>query len=190
MSKTNYLEDINLWKRILNDDREALSLLFKKFYKPLLNYGLYLVPERELVQDNIQELFLRIWKSRDRLSNIEYVRSYLYTSLRRSILEEIELQKNRQKRDRKYSDSTDFYDKNIEQRMIIEEIKQEEKESVRQALETLTDRQRKAAFLKFYGGLTNDEISEVMNVNKQSVYNYIYRAIVALQEELRISFTA
>jgi RNA polymerase sigma factor (sigma-70 family) len=50
-----------------------------------------------------------------------------------------------------------------------------------EALLSLTHRQKEAVYLKFYNGLTNDEISEVMQVNKQSVYNHISKAIQKMQ---------
>src|SRR5699024_3457942 len=59
MKQENILEDIKLWKRLINDERDALSMLFRKYYKPLLNYGLHLIPRDDLVKDSIQELFLQ-----------------------------------------------------------------------------------------------------------------------------------
>ncbi len=189
MQEENFLEDINLWKRLLKDDRDALSLLFRKYYKPLLNYGLRLIPREELVKDSIQELFFTIWDKRDRLSDIEYVSSYLYTSFRRTLFKQADMQKIRQQRDAKYSEEQKDQEITAEQRLIIEEIRHEKKANLREAFESLNDSQKEAAFLKFYNGLTNDEISEVMGVKKESVYNYIYRAISALQEKLNISLT-
>ncbi len=58
MKKSNYAEDAKLWKRLLGDDRMALSELFQKYYRPLLNYGLKLIPQEELVKDSIQESWL------------------------------------------------------------------------------------------------------------------------------------
>jgi len=78
---------------------------------------------------------------------------------------------------------------NEEQLMILGEIEEEQNEHVRQALLRLSERQREVVFLKFYGGLSNEEISQVLGVNRQSVYNYIYRAITILQETLSHSYT-
>lgn len=186
------LKDINVWKRITrHGDPKALSILFRKYYKALLNYGLHLKPRKQLVQDSIQELFYKIWNKRDRLDEVDNVPAYLYSAMRRILFRQADLQQNRHERDQAYSDEKLSKSViNIERRIISEEIKKEEKKKLREAIETLSDRQREAALLKFYGGLTNDEISEVMNVNKQSVYNYIYRAIGALQKEMDISLSA
>ncbi len=190
MGKDNFLEDINLWKRVINDDREALSLLFRKYYKPLLNYGLYLIPREDLVKDSIQELFFTIWNKRDRLSDIEYVSSYLYSSMRRSLFRQTQKQRTWKERDRTYSEENFVTDRvNTEQRLIIEEMQNEKRKNLQEAFDNLNGHQKEAAFLKFYSGLSNDEISEIMGVKKESVYNYIYRAISTLKEKMNISLT-
>lgn len=189
MSDENLLEDINLWKRILKDDRNALSLLFRKYYQPLLRYGFRIIPRSELVKDSIQELFYTIWNSRQRLDNIDHVRSYLYASMRRSLFRQAEIEQSRYDRDQSYTLETEQVNMNREQIIIIEEIRREESDKLKKALGALSGRPKEVAFLKFYGGLSTDEICDVMGINKQSVYNYTRRAIASLQESLRISLT-
>lgn len=65
--------------------------------------------------------------------------------------------------------------------MISTELKEEQMLQLKKAFKVLTKRQKEAVFLKFENGLSNTEIAQVMDVNKQSVYNYIHRAIVELQ---------
>jgi|SRR5699024_357349 len=188
MKQENILEDIKLWKRLINDERDALSMLFRKYYKPLLNYGLHLIPRDDLVKDSIQELFFTMWDKRESLSDVQHVRSYLYCSMRRTLFRQAERQRTRRERDRTYSEE-DLHagQLNVEQNLIIGEIQEERKEILQEAFENLNYYQKRAAFLKFYNGLSNDEISKVMGVKKKSVYNYIYRAISVLREHVQIS---
>lgn len=186
MKKDSHSEDAMLWKRLLKDDRDALSEIFQKYYRPLLNYGLKLLPEEELVKDSIQELFFSIWDGRENLSDIEYVRSYLYISLRRTIYRQNEIQQKRNKRDQLYSEEFFQYIVDKEKLMIIEEFKQEQKKELTEALEILNSREKEVIFLKFYSGLSYAEIAQIMEVNRQSVYNYMYRAIQALENFLDV----
>lgn len=191
MSRYNSLEDINLWKRVVNDDScDAFSALFRKYYKPLLNYGLQLVPRKQLVKDSIQELFFTVWDKRDRLSEIENVSSYLYISFRRTLFRQVEIYRTWQKRDHLYfTESSDESLLDTEQVLIVEEIRKETKENLNKAFSNLNGHQREVAFLKFYSGLSNDEICKIMNVKIESVYNYTYRAIATLKESMSISLT-
>lgn len=184
MEKDIYEEDIQLWERLLKDERQALSELFKKYYRPLLNYGLKIIPQEELVKDSIQELFYSIWEGRANLSEIEYIRSYLYISLRRTIFRQNEIKQNRNKRDHSYSEEFFQHIVDTEKLMMMEEFKKEQKRELKKALAKLNPREKEVIFLKFYSGLSNTEIAQVLDVNRQSVYNYIYRAIQALKDFL------
>lgn len=46
----------------------------------------------------------------------------------------------------------------------------------------LTSRQRECLFLRFYQDLSNDEIAQIMGINKQSVSNLLARSISILKE--------
>ncbi|MDR8390380.1 sigma-70 family RNA polymerase sigma factor [Aliifodinibius sp. S!AR15-10] len=184
MDQVSFSEDIKLWERLLTGDKSALSELFKKYYSQLLSYGLKLVSDRALVKDSIQELFYSIWEQRDNLSEVEYIRSYLYVSLRRAIYRQAEIKQNRHDRDRAYSEEFFQHVINHEKLMIQEELKEEQKRELKRGLDLLNKREKEALFLKFYSGLTNAEIAQVMEVNRQSVYNNIYRAIQSLKSFL------
>lgn len=182
--KPDRADDIQLWHRILDGDRCALSQLFNKYYSPLLNYGLNILSREDLVKDSIQEMFFTIWKGREELSDIKYVRSYLYSSFRRAVFRQAEIKNNRDSRDESYAEESFREILNREELMIKEELRQEQKRELLKAVRELTKRQKEAFFLKFQEGLSNEEIAQVMDVNKQSVYNYIHRAVVALQDYL------
>ena len=186
MNTHHYSEDVQLWKRLLGDDQKALSDLFQKYYRSLLNYGLKLIPQEELVKDSIQELFYSMWEQRDNLSGVEYVRSYLYISLKRTIYRQNEIQQTRNKREHSYSEEFFKHAVNKEKLMIREEFKHEQKQKLKKGLATLNSREKEVIFLKFYSGLSNAEIARIMEVNRQSVYNYMYRALQALKEFLEL----
>lgn len=188
MSKDNFLKDINLWKRIINDDcGTSLSELFTKYYKPLLNYGLQLVPRKQLVKDSIQELFFTVWDRRNQLAEVENVSSYLFTSFRRTLFRQVELLKTWRMRDQLYfseMSNSDLLD--TEQLLILKETDKKIKENLHKAFKNLSAHQKEVAFLKFYSGFSNDEIGEIMDIKKESVYNYMYRAIASLKQNVPV----
>lgn len=184
MTRYSSAEDVLLWEKLQDGDKDAVSELFEKYYRPLLNYGLKLNPNQDLIKDSIQELFYSIWEQRHNLSEVEYIRSYLYVSLRRTVFRQAEIKKTRYERDKAYSEEF-FQDVvNYEALMRKNEFKKKQKEQLKEALKLLSNKQKEAVFLKFYSGLNNTEIAQVMDVNRQSVYNYIYRAIQSLQSYL------
>lgn len=180
----SYLEDIQLWRRISGGDRAALSELFKKYYRKLLNYGLTFISNDAIVKDSIQEVFIAIWDQRHNLSEVDYVRSYLYISLRRMIFRQARQQKNRESRNQSYTNDSFQYSLNRENIIILNELEKEQQDQLENALRNLNKRQKEAIFLKFFNGLSASEIAEVMEVKPQSVYNHIHRAINVLRDVL------
>jgi len=75
----------------------------------------------------------------------------------------------------------------IEKIIINEELSSKQKKEFKKSLENLDKRQREALFLKFYSGLSSDEVAEVMDITRQSVYNYISKAVERIQNYLGIN---
>lgn len=175
-----------LWSGIREGNEEALSKLFCLFYSHLFNYGFKIVPQQALIKDSIQELFLTLWKKREQISEAHSVKSYLFHSLRRIILRNLTRQKNRSNRNRVYMDN--FFEEiyNVEELIVHFETRREKRERLSRSLKLLSKRQKEAICLKFYNGLSNTEISHVMGINQQSVYNHVSKAIDKLQEFVQI----
>jgi RNA polymerase sigma factor (sigma-70 family) len=177
----------DIWEKVLEGEKDALGALFNDFYNPLINYGLTLYPEKSYIKDCIQDVFLRVWNHRKNLSRVEHVRSYLFTALRRRIIELNKQNITRAERQQKYVENS--YDEflNVEQLIVQTEAKKEEKEALKKALEKLSKRQKEGIYLKFFCGFTNDEIANIMQINKQSVYNLIFKSLQKLEGYLKLT---
>src|ERR1700754_5107003 len=88
-------DEVLLWLQFKNGDREAFAVLYEKFIIPLIAYGTKLCPDRELLKDQIQELFVELWNSRENLSIPGATRFYLLKALRYKL---IRLEKHRHTR--------------------------------------------------------------------------------------------
>lgn len=175
-----------LWSEIQAGNQDSLSKIFCYTYSQLFNYGYKIVQDEALIKDCIQELFLNIWHHRDRVSKANSVKSYLISSLRRVIFRRLNKQRSSEKRNFEYTHDAFSEIYNIEQLLIHFETENEKKEQLEEALLTLSSRQKEAVYLKFFNGLSNDEISDIMQVNKQSVYNHISKAIQKMQSFINV----
>ena len=175
-----------LWVETRSGNPESLAKIFCYTYSQLFNYGYKIVQDEALVKDCIQELFLNLWHKRDKVSEAHSVKSYLISSLRRLIFRRLEKQRNRAKRNYKYTEHAFSEVYNIEEVLINFETENQKKQQLMEALRSLSSRQKEAIYLKFFNGLSNSEISEVMKVNKQSVYNHISKAIQKMQNFINV----
>lgn len=152
-------------------------------------YGYRLTPDRLLVEDAIQDVFVDLWRRREYLSEVEQVKSYLLRALRNQLLRNA-----RHEILETAEDIDDFLDYlsvlSAEQQSIDRETQLSRSQSIQNALASLSHRQREAVHLRFYQGLSLDEAAEVMGTQKQVVKNLLSKSYAVLRVTLKalISF--
>jgi RNA polymerase sigma factor (sigma-70 family) len=169
------------WLEFKEGDRDAFADIYRQHIIPLIAYGLRLCPDRHLLKDQIQELFVELWNSRRNLSATGSVKFYLLRALRYKL---IRLEKNRNlryKTSRSDIDLDTLFQESIEASIIENEIHASQTATLRQAIRTLSHRQQEAIQLRYYQGLSHEEIGELMDLNYQSVSNLLHRALLKLK---------
>lgn len=153
----------------------------RTYYQVLFSYATKFCRDGEFVKDCLQELFLELWKNRSSLGPTEYVKSYLFKSIRNKIFRE--LHKNRFHNDSASIDHDhDFYvEFSIEHHLIREQTMREVANTFAHLLNKLPKRQKEIVYLRFYQDMDATEISNIMDISSQSVYNLIYKALKFLR---------
>ncbi len=75
-----------LWLRFKSGDKLAFAEMYERYAGVLYNYGFHITREQYIVEDAIQDLFVTLWQSRERLSDTTSIKYYLFRSLRRQIV--------------------------------------------------------------------------------------------------------
>lgn len=172
------------WTALQQGEAWGCEVLFKSCYPALFGYGLKLVDDRELVRDAIQDLFATLWHKRAQLSDAASVEAYLLSALRRRLLRAVE----RRRRRREVSDrvaplaSVTF---TFEELIVRMETTEAQKRALLTSLNALSPRQREVVYLRYYNGLTNDEIAQVLALENQTVRNHLTRALGRLRAHCR-----
>ena len=172
---------LDLWQQSKAGDSVAFCGLADKLYRTLFNYATSFTSDREYIKDAIQELLIHIWEKRQTI-NIQFVTIYFLKSLRNQILQEF----RRNKHPFLDLDEIDEISDNqtIETEIEENETYSESQRRVRLAINELPKRQKEAIFLKFYEGLENEQIADMMQVNRQSVANLLFKAISTLKTQI------
>jgi len=171
-----------LWASLRDGEKQALTALFERFYGRLYDYGIKMVADQETVKDAIQEMFLSLWEYRQNLDTEVSVASYLYTSFRRILLKQVDKSRRQKLRNLEYAENSFDNVFNVEELMTGFELQKEQRQQLEQALSGLTKRQKEAIYLRFYEGLSTNEVTEIMQISRQSVYNLVGEAIGRMQE--------
>jgi RNA polymerase sigma factor (sigma-70 family) len=170
-----------LWEKVLSDDKDALGKLFNQCFDSLYSYGYRIIPNSENVRDAIQEIFFQVWKYRKSLTVPDSVEAYLFISLRRELLTKKKASQRRDDIDNNYY--LEEFDALISYNNWYEILNLEEEDSkkLKRSIENLTPRQREVIYLKFYEGFSTEELSQILDLRAQSIYNLVFSAINQLR---------
>lgn len=170
-----------LWQELKRGQKNALEQLFLLYYADLFRYAVKFSGDEALAEDHIQDLFLNIWKRRDYLGEVTSVKTYLWTALRRSLIhhqrEKGQKAKALNKRDM-YEVGMQFSEEEI---IIREEENKAKREALKNALNKLSPRQREIIYLRYYNGMTYEEINSITSLNYQTLRNHVYNAMKILE---------
>ena len=178
--------DPELWQAFKAGDREVLSFIYLQHHKHLVNYGIRLFAQEEVVEDMIHDVFMECWQRRNTLPAVLSIRFYLLKALRNKLYTCLK----KQRKDADIDLYTDDYHFNVEysfaDKLLTEQGDAELTYKLTNALNQLTARQKEAIYLRFYNSLDYQNISLVMGINYQSVRTHIYQGIKLLREKLTI----
>ncbi|WP_128544570.1 RNA polymerase sigma factor [Larkinella soli] len=171
-----------LWLRFRMGDATALGKIAEQYYPALLNYGLKVNRNRELLRDILQELFLDLWTRREVISMPANIKAYLFGAYRNKLYK-ARLSSQRLSEVDELPFDTDLAgeEATIESFLIQDEIRQITSARLDQVIGALSRRQREIVFLHFYEGMDCDQIAEVMNISRQGVYNLFSRTLKELR---------
>ena len=176
---------LNLWHQSQLGNSVAFCQLADRLYRTLFNYATNFTGDKEFVKDSIQELLIHIWERRKTIQ-IQFVTIYFLKSLRNQLLQE--LRRNYHSHtilDIEEAGQLSDY-QTIETEIEKQEADCESQFKVRNAVNFLPKRQKEAVFLKYYEGLENEQIADLMQVNRQSVANLLFKAISTLKTKVAV----
>jgi RNA polymerase sigma factor (sigma-70 family) len=176
--------DIQLWDEFRSGSKPSFEKLITTHYRSLFNYGTKFTRDNEFVKDCIQDLFFELWKNRETVNGTNYVKSYLFKSVRNKICRE--LYRNKGHFHTAQIEENYFFDVefSIEHHLVREQTLRETANKFSGVLNRLPKRQKEIIYLRFYQDLEVSEIVQVMEINAQSVYNLLHKALSNLRDHL------
>ncbi len=182
MPECIYQNDAACWRQLKQGNTEALGYLYDTYIDRLFHAALKMTDNRELAKDALQEIFIEIWHYRASIGDVNHSYSYLVKVLKSIILKKVkrkmvvsELHDNEQRLQE---------EKNIEESIITSEWITERKSRLNIALAQLTSRQKQVVRLRFFEGLTYEQIAIKLSMNYQSVNNLAFRAMINLRKQM------
>jgi RNA polymerase sigma factor (sigma-70 family) len=173
--------DILWWNAFKEGDRQAFDSLFRRYYPVLLQYGLRITTDKELVNDAIQDLFIELWQSRSSTS-VQSVKAYFLKALKYKLFRQFRSSSITQTTNGEFDN---HFELSHDQFIMAREEEAAMVTKMITAINQLPNRQKEIIYLKIYQGLSYEELSEVMGINYQVARNLFYQSIKSLRQILQ-----
>ena len=154
--------------------QKRYEALVKALHADIFRYAMWLIRDKAIAEDVVQETFLRAWKSLDSLKDEAAAKSWLITILRRE---------NARRFERKQFDLVDIDDVSIADPNDMGDVALEHRE-LRMIMSNLSEEYREPLMLQILMGFSGEEIAEQLNLNKNTVMTRLFRARNQIKEAL------
>jgi len=173
-------DEIRLLRRVARGDREAFTQLYDQFAGILYATALKILQDAKESEDVLQEVFLQIWdKAGNYDSNLGKPLTWTLTLTRHKAIDRL---RSTQRRYKLVEQATPEL---AERQPTTGETFDADRHSIiRQAVQTLPTEQRQSIELAFFGGLTQDEISQNLQQPLGTIKARIRRGMLKLRDTL------
>lgn len=177
--------------RVQNGDAKALRKIYGSYKNILFGLIVSMLKDREEAEDCLQEVFTQLWEKADRFDASKgNLYSFIVTMARNKAIDRI---RSRAYKDSKQEDHTisdfsltpesDF--NNPEEDLELTE----RANLVRSALQKLSSKEREVLKVAYYGGMSQTEISEKMEIPLGTVKYRMRQGMIKLKDFLKQDIT-
>jgi RNA polymerase sigma factor (sigma-70 family) len=171
------LNDAQIMELLVMGNKEALEMLFKKYYKLLTISAFYLLKDEMEAEDMVQAFFVDFWE-RQLFNNINSsLKAYLTTAIRNRCLKEIEKEAVRQKKIADYQYTISEIEE--EQEVICGEI------NVEKILADLSVQRFQAVTLVHYQNKKYKEAAYEMGISVNSLKTHLKLAFKTMRNGVK-----
>ncbi len=179
------VSDLDLWLAFQKGDRASFAQIYQLHVDDLLNYGYRVTPNKQIIKDSIQDLFLHLWMHRENLTTTTSIKFYLFRALRNKILRNSDHLTSSLDNDDAIVNS--LFELPIEYTLTLQELETEQTQRLQNAITILSPRQKEVINLRYHNDFSLEEISQIMQLSNQSVRNVLHRAVSQLRHHFEVA---
>ena len=185
---TQVLSDRVLLNRYLSGDRGAISQLIERHTPRVRDYIRMMVKDRDVADDIMQETFIKVVRVIDegRYADNGKFLSWVLRIAHNQVIDHFRATKNSKAVNE--SDAGDnmlgtlrFAENSVEDRMISQQIE----EDVRRMIDLLPDEQREVVMMRYYSGMSFQEIADQTDVSINTALGRMRYALINLRRMIK-----
>ena len=166
---------------LIRGNEKSFQILFVNYYSVLVSFAMKYLESQDVAEDIVQDVFVKIWESREKLGEIDNLSAYLYQMVRFKSFNYLRAEKIRQ-------DATKSFAEELDEIEMNEYIRNETFRIVMQTLEDLPSGSRNV-FSQAIQGYSAKEIADELGIAVETVKKQKQIARRILKEKLGNLFT-
>ena len=164
--------DSSLMQAVQDGDLGGLAILFERHHRPLFNYFVHLNGNRDLSEDLVQDVFMRMLKYRKSFQPDRPFTAWMYQIARNANVDTISKRKVEVEIGEREFATVSPIDENLKRKQEISLLKR--------AIARLPMDKRELLILSRYQNLKYEEIAGILGCDVGAVKVRVYRAVKAL----------
>jgi RNA polymerase sigma-70 factor (ECF subfamily) len=176
----NRQEEHTLFKKIKKGDKKAFEALFHRYYGILCHYAAQQIKNEAEAEEIVQELFVRLWKKREKIQIDTSLKNYLFRAVKNQSLNYIQHNQIKNQYAQKVIHETDAVntdESNYTETGLLQKIEE--------SINLLPEKRQEIFRLSRQQGLKYREIAEKLNISVKTVETQMGLAIKTLREKLK-----
>lgn len=155
--------------------------LFKSNHKNLCNIAYRLTRNKDSSEDIVQNVFLKLWNSRNEITIETSLGGYLYKSTTNACLNFLESNRRHLSYREEIKSTTTAFEENTSKNISLKELES----LIERVLLRLPPKCRTIFILNRYDGMRYKQIAEHLNISVNTVENQMVKAISIMREGLK-----
>ena len=169
--------DRYLVERIQKGDRNAFRQLFERYYPLFVSFARKLLRDNQMAEDLVQNVFVRVWSSRERLDVDRNIRSYLLVAVRNEVF--CYIRGIGREFHEQLSEDVRVTDTDAAQIMNAKDMERD----IRQIIADMPDRRREVFSMSRNENLSNKEIADRLGLSVRTVEKHIENALTDIRHK-------
>jgi len=183
--------DAEIMLRVKTGDQSAFDYLVQKYRRPMISYMYRMARNAAAAEDLAQEVFLRVYRSRENYEASAKFTTWLYriaTNLavnhaRDTRHERPEVTVSLDEPDEETGTTLELPDGNMTAEQAM--VRRERMLAIRRTVEALPEQQRLAVIMHKYQQMDYKQIAEVLKKSESATKSLLFRAYETLREQLK-----
>src|SRR5436309_7983172 len=185
------LTDAQVMLKVKAGDDSAFDYLVQKYRRPMMSFMYRMAHNAALAEDLAQEVFLRVYRSRD-----NYEASAKFTTWLYRIATNLAVNHARDTRQERPENTVSIDEPDEESGRTLDVpdaaptaeenlVRRERLAAIRQRVEALPERQRLAVIMHKYQQMDYRQIADVLKLSESATKSLLFRAYETLREQLK-----